>query len=112
MAIRRRPCRQDCKRFSAGRTSTAANPDPIVLLVVRLFAPPPMTDDGVVATERASPRQQPQRDCRYPGSVLSFVSGSAIKRIRAGVKAPSPTVLCQSSDLLAGPSPSGKVSFE
>jgi len=87
MAIRRRPCWQDGERFSAGRASTAANPDPIVLLVVRLFAPPPMTDYGVVAAERASPRQQSQRDCRYPGSVLSFVSGSAIKRIRTGVKA-------------------------
>jgi hypothetical protein len=58
-----------------------------VLLIVRLFAPPPMTDDGVIAADRASPRQQSQRDSRYPGSELSFASGSAIKRITAGVKA-------------------------
>jgi hypothetical protein len=44
-----------------------------------------MTDDRVVAANRTSPRQKVQRD--HPGSMLSFVSGSAIKRITAGVKA-------------------------
>jgi hypothetical protein len=46
---------------------------------------PSVADDRVVVADRASSRQKSQRD--HPGSVLSFVSGSAIKRITAGVKA-------------------------
>jgi len=56
-----------------------------VFLVVRLPEPPSVADDRVVAAERAEPRQQTQGN--YPGSMLSLVSGSAIKRITAGVKA-------------------------
>ena len=92
MAIGRRPCGQHSECFSTGCASTAANPDPIVLLVVRLFASPPVTDDSVVTAERTWARQQPQRDCRHPGSALSFASGSAIKRIngwREGPRLPS-----------------------
>jgi hypothetical protein len=44
-----------------------------------------MPDDRVVLANRAPSREEVQRD--YPGSMLSFVSGSAIKRITAGVKA-------------------------
>ena len=44
-----------------------------------------MADDRVVLANRTSPRQKVQRD--HPGSMLSFASGSAIKRITAGVKA-------------------------
>jgi hypothetical protein len=44
--------------------------------------------------------------------MLSFGSGSAIKRIKAGVKAPPLTVPCQSFDLLPGLHPPVKVSFE
>jgi hypothetical protein len=42
-------------------------------------------NDRVVLAQRAQPRQEMQR--HYPGSMLSLVSGSAIKRITAGVKA-------------------------
>jgi hypothetical protein len=44
-----------------------------------------MADDRVVMTNRTSSRKESQRD--HPGSMLSFASGSAIKRITAGVKA-------------------------
>jgi hypothetical protein len=44
-----------------------------------------VTDDRRVLTRRTPSRQQFQRD--YPGSVLPSASGSAIKRITAGVKA-------------------------
>jgi hypothetical protein len=44
-----------------------------------------MANDGVVMANRTAPRQKFQRD--HPGSVLSIASGSAIKRITAGVKA-------------------------
>jgi hypothetical protein len=57
------------------------------LLIVRLFFASSVTDDGLVAAKWTPTRQQMQRDQRYPGSVLSSVSESAIKRIKAGVKA-------------------------
>jgi len=43
---------------------------------------------------------------------LSSASGSAIKRINGWREGPPVTVSCQSFDLPAGPSPSGKISFE
>jgi len=52
---------------------------------VGLTKSPSVTDDRVVSAKRALPRQSIQRN--YPGSRLSFASGSAIKRIKAGVKA-------------------------
>jgi hypothetical protein len=52
---------------------------------VGLAEPPSVANDRVVLAERAQPRQEMQR--HYPGSMLSLVSGSAIKRITAGVKA-------------------------
>ena len=68
-----------------------------------------VSDDGVVLANRAPPREKIQWD--HPGSMLSFPSGSEIKRITAGVKAP-PRPSLPSFDLLDGPSPSGKVNFE
>ena len=56
-----------------------------MLVVVGLTEPPAVANDRVVLAERAQPRQEMQR--HYPGSMLSLVSGSAIKRITAGVKA-------------------------
>jgi hypothetical protein len=47
--------------------------------------PSSMAHDRVVPANWTSPRQAVQKD--HPGSMLSFVSGSAIKRITAGVKA-------------------------
>jgi len=58
-----------------------------VALIVRLLEPPPVTDDRPTAAQRASPGQQGERDLGHPGTVLSSASGSAIKRITAGVKA-------------------------
>ncbi len=57
----------------------------IVSVVVGLAESPAVANDRVVLAERAQPRQQIQR--HYPGSMLSLASGSAIKRITAGVKA-------------------------
>jgi hypothetical protein len=56
-----------------------------MLLVVSRTQPAPVADDRRVLAQRADTRQQVQRD--HPGSLLSFVSASAIKRITAGVKA-------------------------
>jgi hypothetical protein len=52
-----------------------------------LRAPASMADDRVLTAGRTSARQVRQADFSYPGSALSSVHGSAIKRIMAGVKA-------------------------
>jgi hypothetical protein len=64
-----------------------------------------LLSDCAVPANRTSPRQQVQRD--HPGSKLSFTSGTAIKRITAGVKARRWLFSAKAFDLLAGPSPSG-----
>ena len=56
-----------------------------MLVIMALTEAPSVADDRVVTANRTSPRQALQRD--PPGSMLSFTSGSAIKRITAGVKA-------------------------
>jgi hypothetical protein len=66
-------------------TDSATHPNVFVVFIVGLAVTPSMTDDRVVAANRTSPRQEVQGD--HPGSMLSFASGSAIKRITAGVKA-------------------------
>jgi hypothetical protein len=55
-----------------------------VQIVMRLPLTPTVADDRGVLTCRTPARQKLERD--HPGSLLSFVSGSAIKRITAGVK--------------------------
>jgi len=90
-------------------TDSASHPNVIVSLIVGLAKSPPVADDRVVVAQWAQPRQQLQRN--YPGSMLSWVSGSAIKRITAGVK-PAADRRLLSFDLLAGPSPSRQSQFE
>jgi len=66
-------------------TDPAPYPDASTLVIVSLAKSPAVTDDRVVVANRALPRKQAQGN--HPGSMLSFASGSAIKRITAGVKA-------------------------
>jgi hypothetical protein len=68
-----------------GTADPASDPDAFAQLVVRLAESSSVTDDRITAANRTSSRQAFQR--HYPGSSLSFVSGSAIKKITAGVKA-------------------------
>jgi hypothetical protein len=100
--VRRRPCGQNCEGPPARPTQPAANPDPVVPLIVSLFAPHAVTDDRLIAAYRTLSRQQMQRDRGHPGSVLSSASGSAIKRIKAGVKARPFSTPCQGSIRVAG----------
>jgi hypothetical protein len=58
-----------------------------VALVVSLLASASMADDRVPAANRTAAWQLRQANFNYPGSALSSVHGSAIKRITAGVKA-------------------------
>src|ERR1039458_4768646 len=82
---RRQPIGQDREGLVARPTESAPHPNAFVPVVVGLTEPPSMTDDRVVPANRTSPRQEVQGD--HPGSMLSFASGSAIKRITAGVRA-------------------------
>lgn len=85
MSRRREPIRQDSEGLAARPADPSSYPDAIVSVVVGLTEPPAVADDRLVLTKGAQPRQEMQR--HYPGSILSLVSGSAIKRITAGVKA-------------------------
>jgi len=66
-------------------TDSAPCPNALVSVVVGLAESSSMADDRVAPANWALPRQEVQGD--HPGSMLSFASGSAIKRITAGVKA-------------------------
>ena len=87
VSVRWRPCGQNREGFAAGPTSPATNPDAAMPFIVRLLAPPAMAHDSVIAASWTLPRQQLQGEWGYPGSGLFSSSGSAIKRIKAGVKA-------------------------
>ena len=82
---RSQPAGQDCEALPARLANPAPHPDGFVLVIVALTPSPPMADDRVITANRASPREKVQRD--HPGSALSSASGSAIKRITAGVRA-------------------------
>jgi hypothetical protein len=81
----RKPIGQDREGLRARMTDSATHPAALALVVVPVTESPSMTDDRVFLANWTSPRQAVQRD--HPGSGLSFVSGSVINRIRAGVKA-------------------------
>jgi len=81
---RRQPIRQDGEGLLARPADSPAYPDAIALGIMALAEAPPVANDRVVPADWTSPRQEIQR---HPGTMLSFVSGSAIKRITAGVKA-------------------------
>jgi hypothetical protein len=79
------PIGQNRESLPARLTDSASHPDAFVLVIVALASAPSMANDRVVVANWTLPRQEVQWD--HPGSMLSFASGSAIKRITAGVKA-------------------------
>ena len=90
MTRRRRPIGQHREGLLAWTAEAPANPDLLVPLVMSLFKPPSVTNDGPVAAKRAHSGKQRERDLAHrahPESILFSGSGSAIKRITAGVKA-------------------------
>jgi hypothetical protein len=82
---RHEPIWQDGEGHAARMTDSAPDPHTLVQVIVDLTKPTSMANDCVAPAQRTPPGKEFQRD--DPGSVLSFVSGSAIKRITAGVKA-------------------------
>jgi hypothetical protein len=108
---RRQPVGQDREGLPARSTQTASHPDASAPVIMGGSKSPSVPDDRVLSTQRAVPRQAAQRN--YPGSrLLSFTSGSAIKRIKAGVKASLADSSCQRFVCKPEPSPSGQVSVE
>jgi hypothetical protein len=79
------PIGQDGKGLPARLTDSAPHPDVFVLVIVSMAEPLSVADDRAVSADRTSSREKIQRN--HPGSTLSSASGSAIKRITAGVKA-------------------------
>jgi hypothetical protein len=79
------PLGQDREGLSAQLTDSTSHPNRFVVIVVALAESPSVADDRVLPADGTLPRQEGQRD--HPGSMLSSGSGSAIKRITAGVKA-------------------------
>jgi len=71
----------------AGPASAALDGNDIVDVIMGLLTALTVANDGPLATKRTPPWQQLQRERGHPGSILSSTSGSAIKRITAGVKA-------------------------
>jgi hypothetical protein len=82
---RHEPIGQDREGLPARITNPASHPNAFVPVIVGLAKSPSVADDRGAPANRTLPRQEGQRD--HPGSMLSFSSGSAIKRITAGVKA-------------------------
>jgi len=99
---RRQPIGQDREGLPARLANSAPRPDGFVLVVMALTQSPPVANDRVITANGASPRQKFQGD--HPGSALSSASGSAIKRITAGVRAAADR-RCQVS-IRGWPSPS------
>jgi hypothetical protein len=78
---RSEPIGQNREGLVARMTDSTSHPNVIVLVIVGLAEPPSVADDRGFAANRTSPQQEIQR--HYPGSMLSFASGSAIKIIMA-----------------------------
>jgi hypothetical protein len=81
----RQPIGQNREGLPARLTDSAPHPDAFVLVIVSMAEPSSVANDRAVSANRTSPREKVQRN--HPGSTLSSASGSAIKRITAGVKA-------------------------
>jgi hypothetical protein len=79
------PFRHDREGLPAWMADPAADPDALVFVIVGFPESPSVANDRLAVAKRAYPRQKLERN--HPGSRLSCVSGSAIKRITAGVKA-------------------------
>jgi hypothetical protein len=82
---RNEPLSQNREGLVAQPANPTPYPDLCVTVVVCLPKPTSVTDNRVTSAKRTPPWQKAQRD--HPGSGLAFGSGSATKRIMAGVRA-------------------------
>jgi len=107
---RRQLIRQDSEGLAARLTDSAPHPDACAPVIVALTKSPAVADNRVVSAKRTASRQKLQGD--HPGVGVVFRLGQCDKENHGWREGPPLTVPCQSFDLLAGPSPSGKVSFK
>ena len=77
----REPIGQNREGLVARMTDSTSNPNVIMLVIVTLTVPPSVADDREFEANRTPPWQETQR--HYPGSMLPFASGSAMKIITA-----------------------------
>src|ERR1700674_643530 len=74
-----------------------AHPDPILLFVMRLLAPFPVTDDRCLLTQRAPARHLPQIDPRQPWDRLIIRQPQCDKENHGRCEGLSPALPCQVS---------------
>ena len=82
MSRQYQPVGQNGEGLPARPTNPTPHPDVFAPVVVRLTKSPSVANDRGVSAKRTSPWQAIQRN--YPGSLLSFGSGSAINRTTTG----------------------------
>lgn len=71
VAVGRREQRQESERHPTQLAKAAANPNPIMIFVMRLFAAAAMTDEGVLGTKRASAQDDSRtRQCPIGSEVV------------------------------------------
>ncbi len=81
MGIRKREAGKKGESRAAEVADAAANPDPVVILIVSLFAPLPVADDRVALTIRAMPNDRCGTGDPPVRSRLPRAAESGIKRI-------------------------------
>jgi hypothetical protein len=83
VGVRKRKRRQEGESLPATGAPTATDPDPVVILVVRLLAPATVTDDGIAFANRASPQDELIALCGPIGFQLVYRGGKWDKKNRA-----------------------------
>ena len=81
MSVRQREWRQEGERLAAEVADAAPNPDPIMVFVMRLFAPAAMTNDGVLQANRAAAQNDSAPASAQSASRLLCAAESEINRI-------------------------------
>ena len=113
MAVGRREGWQEGKRLAAPAAKIAANPDPIMVFIMSLFPPAPVTDDRILHAYRAAAQNDIRARLRPIGFALYYaVESEIINIVTTGgplVTLAFPKVRTRGRDLhLASKIPSGK----
>ena len=112
VSVRRRPCGQDREGLPARLATPAANPDPIMLEIMRLLAPNAVTDDAPVAADGTASRQHSQWKWRRPGVGLAFALGQCDKKNQGWREGPPLFIALPRSESDAGLHPPLQIRFE
>jgi len=75
MAVGWREGRQESECLAATVTDAAANPDPIMMFIMGLFAPAPVTDDGILLANRAAAQNDIRARLRPIGFAVVLCGG-------------------------------------